>query len=162
MYRYFLLQKEKIWENTMASWEGISATEVRQFFQALFYRKDKAKLKDLIVTSAEYKNLSEETFEMIVKCLGWSELWKIRGIFMNKTDEREGYNMCQAVREWREEERAIGREEGIRKGIEQMVLENLEEQRPEEIIIGKLVRWFSLTQEQAKSYYDKYSGALVR
>ena len=70
--------------------------------------------------------------------------------------------MCQAVREWREEERAIGREEGIRQGIEQMVLENLEEQRPEEIIIGKLVRWFSLTQEQAKSYYDKYSGALVR
>ena len=70
--------------------------------------------------------------------------------------------MCQAVREWREEERAIGREEGIRQGIEQMVLENLEEQRPEEIIIGKLVRWFSLTQEQAKSYYDKYSGVLVR
>ena len=70
--------------------------------------------------------------------------------------------MCQAVREWREEERAIGRAEGIERGIEQMVLENLEEQRPEEIIIGKLVRWFSLTQEQAKSYYDKYSGALVR
>ena len=66
--------------------------------------------------------------------------------------------MCQAIRELCEEERAIGREEGI----ESMILDNLEEHRSEETIIGKLVRWFSLTQEQAKSYYDKYSGALVR
>ena len=133
-------------------------TEVRQFFQALFYRKDKAKLIELIENSAEYKNLSEETFEMIVKCLGRSELWKIRENFRNHSDEKEGYNMCQAIRELCEEERAIGREEGI----ESMILDNLEEHRSEETIIGKLVRWFSLTQEQAKSYYDKYSGALVR
>lgn len=127
-------------------------TELKQFFQALVYRKDKEKLKELIDNSVEYQNLSEDTFEMIVKFLGISELWKNRNNFMNHNDAKEGYNMCQAIRELRAEERAIGREEGIK----QMILENLEEHRTEETIVGKLVRWFSLTGEQAKMYYDKY------
>lgn len=88
---------------------------------------------------------------------------------MNHNDKREGFNMCQAIRELRAEERAIGREEGmeigieqgIELGIEQMVLENLEEHRTEETIVGKLVRWFSLTGEQAKMYYDKYVKAVL-
>ena len=42
-----------------------------------------------------------------------------------------------------------------------MVLENLEEYRTEETIIEKLVRWFSLTKEQAKMYYDKYVKVVV-
>ena len=73
--------------------------------------------------------------------------------------------MCQAIRELRAEERAIGREEGmeigIEQGIEQMILENLEEHRTEETIVGKLVRWFSLTKEQAKRYYDKCARDVV-
>ena len=140
-------------------------TELKQFFQALIYRKDKEKLKELIDNSVEYQNLSEETFEMIVKFLGMSELWKNRNNFMNHNDKWEGYNMCQAIRELRAEERAIGREEGveigIEQGIEQMILENLEEHRTEETIVGKLVRWFSLTGEQAKMYYDKYARVVV-
>ena len=107
--------------------------------------------------NVEYQNLSEDTFEMIVKFLGMSELWKNRNNFMNHNDAKEGYNMCQAIRELRAEERAIGREEGIK----QMVLENLEEHRTEETIVGKLVRWFSLTKEQAKRYYDKCARDVV-
>ena len=45
--------------------------------------------------------------------------------------------------------------------IEQLILDNLEEHRTEEIIIGKLVHWFSLTREQAKMYYDKYNKVVV-
>lgn len=140
-------------------------TELRQFFQALVYRKNKEKLKELIENSVEYQNLSEETFEMIIKFLGMSELWKNRNNFMNHNDAKEGYNMCQAIRELRAEERAIGREEGkeigIEQGIEQMILENLEEHRTEETIVDKLVRWFSLTKEQAKRYYDKCARDVV-
>ena len=54
-----------------------------------------------------------------------------------------------------------GIEQGIELGIEQMILENLEEHRTEETIVGKLVRWFSLTKEQAKMYYDKYARVVV-
>ena len=144
-------------------------TELRHFFQALAYRKDKEKLKELIDNSTEYQNLSEETFERIVKFLGMSELWKIKDNFKSHNDERKGYNMCQAIRELRAEEKAIGREEGIEQGIEkgieqgieQMGLENLEEHRTEETIVGKLIRWFSLTREQAKMYYDKYARVVV-
>ena len=32
---------------------------------------------------------------------------------MKETEEKEEYDMCQALREWSEEERAIGRQEGI-------------------------------------------------
>ena len=45
--------------------------------------------------------------------------------------------------------------------IEQLILDNMEEHRPEEIIIDKLVHWFSLTREQAKMYYDKYARVEV-
>lgn len=70
------------------------------------------------------------------------------------------------------QERGIKEEEDIkvcelfdqyeRRGrIEQLILDNLEEHRPEEIIIDKLVHWFSLTREQAKMYYDKYAEVVV-
>ena len=35
--------------------------------------------------------------------------------------------------------------------------EKLEERRPEKIIINKLMRHFSLDEQQAKNYYDKYA-----
>ena len=38
--------------------------------------------------NVEYQNLSEETFEMIVKFLGMAELWKIKDNFKNHNDER--------------------------------------------------------------------------
>lgn len=67
--------------------------------------------------------------------------------------------MCQAIREWSAEERAIGRgiglaegiEQGIEQGLERMIVDNLEERKPEEIIIKKLMRHFSLGEQQAKN-----------
>ena len=37
---------------------------------------------------------------------------------MKETEAKEEYDMCQALREWTEEERAIGRQEGITQGRE--------------------------------------------
>lgn len=147
-------------------------TEVRQFFQALICRKNKEKLEELIGTSAEYQNLSVETFEMIVNFLGMRKLWKLRKQFKS-SDQKGGYNMCQAIREWSAEERAIGRgiglaegieqgiERGIEQGLERMIVDNLEERKSEEIIIKKLMRHFSLGEQQAKNYYDKYAKEVI-
>lgn len=151
-------------------------TEVRQFFQALIYRKNKEKLEELIENSTEYQNLSEETFEVIVNFLGMPKLWKIREQFKS-INQKGGYNMCQAIREWSAEEREIGRgiglaegieqgiekglERGLEQGLERMIVDNLEERKPEEIIIKKLMRHFSLGEQQAKMYYDKYAKAVV-
>ena len=69
--------------------------------------------------------------------------------------------MCDALKELMKDELDERERQGIEQGIEQMILENMEEHRTEETIVGKLVRWFSLTREQAKMYYDKYARVVV-
>lgn len=81
--------------------------------------------------------------------------------------------------EGREEGRAEGREEGIKEGkeeghqagikegreeereagIRRLIEDNLEEKKTEEIIIQKLIRWFSMDEQTAQLYLDKYAGS---
>lgn len=82
----------------------------------------------------------------------------------------------QAIEEYAREQAiaegmSIGIERGIKQGIEQgieqgqalewersiqtLILDNLEEHKTEEIIIAKLVKHFSLTEESALEYYSK-------
>lgn len=48
-----------------------------------------------------------------------------------------------------------GIEKGIEKGIEAIIIDNIEEKRTEEEILGKLQKWFSLSNESAKQYFDR-------
>lgn len=52
-------------------------------------------------------------------------------------------------------------EEGIEQGIEALILDNLEDGKSEEVIIGKLVKRFGLNIEAAKEYFEKYSKEIV-
>ena len=102
-------------------------------------------------------------------------------------NQREEYDMCQALREIREdffnegkaEGRAEGREEGIKEGreeghqagikegreeereagIRRLIEDNLEEKKTKEIIIQKLIRWFSMDEQTAQLYLDKYADS---
>ena len=102
-------------------------------------------------------------------------------------NQREEYDMCQALREIREdffnegkaEGRAEGRAEGIKEGreeghqagikegreeereagIRRLIEDNLEEKKTKEIIIQKLIRWFSMDEQTAQLYLDKYAGS---
>ena len=94
-------------------------------------------------------------------------------------NQREEYDMCQALREIREdffnegkaEGRAEGREEGHQAGIKEgreeereagirrLIEDNLEEKKTKEIIIQKLIRWFSMDEQTAQLYLDKYAGS---
>ena len=50
--------------------------------------------------------------------LNLPSVWKERRNYMEKNEENEEeYDMCQAIREWAEEERSIGREEGRQSGL---------------------------------------------
>ena len=68
-----------------------------------------------------------------------------------KEGREEGHEA--GIREGREEER----EAGIRRLIE----DNLEEKKTKEIIIQKLIRWFSMDEQTAQLYLDKYAGSAV-
>ena len=93
-------------------------TEIGMLFQTLQYRKDRSGLKQLIQQDARYQRMDAETLETMSVMLELPSIWKEREKYMKKSDEnREVYNMCQAVREWAEEERSIGRREGHREGF---------------------------------------------
>ena len=92
-------------------------TEVGLLFQALQYRGDRVRLKDLMEQDTRYQSIDEDTLETMSVMLDLPSIWKKRAKYMeNNEEDREEYNMCQAIREWAEEERSIGREEGIVQG----------------------------------------------
>ena len=122
-----------------------------------------------------------------------------RETYKSQNGDQEEYNMCQALREiredffnegraegraegkaeGREEGRAEGREEGIKEGreegheagikegreeereagIRRLIEDNLEEKKTKEIIIQKLIRWFSMDEQTAQLYLDKYADS---
>ena len=95
-------------------------TEVGMLFQALQYRKDRSGLKQLLQRDPGYRYLDADTVETMSVMLNLPSIWKNREKYMEKDDEnREVYNMCQAVREWAEEERSIGRLEGKSEGADE-------------------------------------------
>ena len=85
--------------------------------------------------------------------------------YKSQNGDREEYNMCQALREIREdffnEGKAEGREEEREVGIRRLIEDNLEEKKTNEIIIQKLIRWFSMDEQTAQLYLDKYAGSGV-
>ena len=147
-----------------------------------------------------YAHLSKETWEAIATMTGRSFFEENREIYKSQNEnQREEYDMCQALREiredffnegkaegreegraeGREEGRAEGREEGIKEGreeghqagikegreeerelgIRRLIEDNLEEKKTKEIIIQKLIRWFSMDEQTAQLYLDKYAGS---
>ena len=92
-------------------------TEVGMLFQTLQYRKDKAGLRNLVQKDERYRHVDAETLETMSVMLEQPSLWNERRNYMEKNEENEeGYDMCQALKEWAEEERSIGRKEGRAEG----------------------------------------------
>lgn len=87
-------------------------TEVGTLFRALRYRKDRPGLRKLLESDPNYRHLDKDTLEAMAILLKIPKLWEKRDKFMSKNEGREEYDMCQAIREWAEEERRIGLEEG--------------------------------------------------
>ena len=134
-----------------------------------------------------YAHLSKETWEAIAIMTGRNFFEENREKYKSQNGDREEYNMCQALREIREdffnegkaEGRAEGRAEGIKEGreeghqagikegreeereagIRRLIEDNLEEKKTKEIIIQKLIRWFSMDEQTAQLYLDKYADS---
>ena len=130
-----------------------------------------------------YAHLSKETWEAIATMTGRSFFEENRETYKSQNGDQEEYNMCQALREiredffnegraeGREEGRAEGREEGHEAGIKEgreeereagirrLIEDNLEEKKTKEIIIQKLIRWFSMDEQTAQLYLDKYADS---
>lgn len=63
-------------------------------------------------------------------------------------------NLQRDRKKWKEE----GMQEGIQEGIQAFILDYIEEGISEDRLLQKLQKRFKLSEEEAKYYYDKYSG----
>ena len=150
-------------------------TELRELLRAMNYRKDKRKFLSL-EKDERYAHLSKETWEAIAIMTGRSFFEENRETYKSQNEnQREEYDMCQALREIREdffnEGKAEGREEGHQAGIKEgreeereagirrLIEDNLEEKKTKEIIVQKLIRWFSMDEQTAQLYLDKYADS---
>ena len=113
-------------------------TEVRQLFCALQYRKDLAGLRRLLESDPAYHHLDRDTLEAMTVLLKMPSVWERKDRIKKKNEDREEYDMCQAVREWAEEERQIGKKEGRKQGRKQGREEGREESRA--AIVRNLIR----------------------
>ena len=107
-------------------------------------------------------------------------LREIREDFFNEgRAEGRAEGKAEGREEGRAEGRAEGREEGIKEGreegheagikegreeereagIRRLIEDNLEEKKTKEIIIQKLIRWFSMDEQTAQLYLDKYADS---
>lgn len=146
-------------------------TELRELLRAMNYRKDKRKFLSL-EKDERYAHLSKEIWEAIATMTGHSFFEENKETYKKQNDnQKEEYDMCQVLREIREDFLNEGREEGIKEGrvegrneerkagISRLIEDNLEEKKTKEIIIQKLIRWFSMDEQTAQMYFDKYAGA---
>ena len=121
---------------------GMFHTELRELFELLSCRKDRKKLRQRVSEREDYRHLSPETAETLSVLLNIPQLWEERNQYMKETEEKEEYDMCQALREWSEEERAIGRQEGISLGISQGISQG-NERKTNQVIRNMLARGYS-------------------
>ena len=98
-------------------------TELRQVFELLQYRQDKVKLWELIESRTEYQHMDADSLEVLSVLLNAPKLWEDRIKYMKKTDEREEYNMCQALEELFADNWEAGMEAGIKEGIKEGIEE---------------------------------------
>lgn len=98
------------------------------------------------------KYITSSTDELVSKTTST----KIKRIHQNvrkiKASEKMGVKFMQ---QWEVE--VLARQEERDEGIRILIIDNLEENTPKDRIIEKLIRHFSLTEDKANEYYQKYS-----
>ena len=97
-YKIHILDIKNL-ENT-----DVFRTDLKQVFEFIKYSKDKQKLKELSEQDSSYLDLDEDAYEVAVAFTGAEELLAVK--------KKEGGDMCQALKELLQDERAEGREEG--------------------------------------------------
>lgn len=96
-------------------------TELREVFTVMNCRRNKKLLYDTLLRDPACRTLDAETLKVVSIILNAPKLWGRRDnyILKNQTENREEYDMCQALRELLADAEAAGRKQGISQGISQ-------------------------------------------
>lgn len=131
-------------------------SEIKALFQAMSYRADKAGMRKLLQEDLSYRHLSEDTVETLAVMLNIPGIWKNRERYMQKNAEKEDYNMCLAIQEWKREEREEGKEEGREEGIRAFIEICREFGLIKEAVAAKIKTKFMLEEDQTQIYIERY------
>ena len=137
-YSFFIYQVRTLQE------QGLKRDEAVR--KAIRICKEQDVLRDFLETHEQevfgmlFRELTEEEAREIYKADGLAEGRKL-GLELGRQEGREE-----------------GRKEGLARGIRGMILDNLEEGVSETRIREKLCRRFELSREEAREYFDRYSG----
>lgn len=126
--------------------------------------------KDDILLWAKFINSErKEDFEMLAtKNTYIQSAYKTLQVISQDKEKRMEYEAREkALRDYNQgllEAKEIGWQEGekvgIQKGIQALILDNLEEQVAQERILGKLQKRFNLSEKEAEYYYEQYARQL--
>lgn len=176
----FLQYKDKIADYRLNLLEVCRIPDLDQYqgeLKALLgfvrHQKDKRALQQFIHKNQQiFQKIGRETLHAM-SILGNARNLEEYLIGKQGNQTEEGLDMCQALKEWLEDERAEGLAEGLTEGraqghtaglleggIRTLVEDNLEEGIPESRILEKLQRRFGLTAEQAKENFEKYTVSI--
>ncbi|MGN0988505.1 MAG: hypothetical protein ACI4OO_11805 [Otoolea sp.] len=132
--------------------------EFKAFLGFLKYGKEKSALQKFVTDNeAIFRSISPESVQAMA-VLGNSR--ELERILPEDSEGEEAFDMCEALREWMAESEEKGRTKERNNSIRIFIEDNLEESIPESRILEKLIRRFSLTPEEAKQYFQKYSAAV--
>ncbi len=87
-------------------------TDIKQVFDFIRYSGDKKHLRAMVSEDAAYHQLAEDAYDVAVEFTGAKELMDVKEAFLKGGE----VNMCQALTEMLQDERAEGREEGREEG----------------------------------------------
>ena len=124
----------KLWQLIQDNFPGRSWDNIEE---TVFHRSDANTLYALRILQAA--------------CLDDRQHWE----YVTREKAIRDYN--QGLLEAEERGWSVGEKAGIEKGIQALILDNLEEQVAQEGILRKLQKRFSLSEKEAKQYYEQYS-----
>lgn len=138
-YRINLIDPKKL-ENL-----GCFQTDLQIIFGMLKYRKNKGAMKNYVQKNRTFfTQVDQDTYNAVRAMLGSMQLLKAVN-----TKEGGTVNMCKALEDLYQD--------GVEKGILVMVQDYLDEGYSKEKILDKLIKGFSLNQEESIRYYERFS-----
>ena len=138
----------------VSEWKDVEmfTTDLKQIFSFLRCSNDKEKIKELTDSDPAFQSLDEEAYDMLAEYAASSVLKRLKKMY----NMGGKVNMCKGLQDWAKEERLVGMEQGLERGIEAFVQDKLEDGKSKEEIVSKLILRFQLNDEKAVSYYQKY------
>lgn len=149
-YCIYVCEVRKL-ENT-----DVFQTDIKQVFDCIRYAENPEKLRELVMSDPAYRELDEDTYDVIAEYTKTTELMKV------KSYGREGdkINMCGAIEKLIQDGRMEGLNQGIEQGIEQgakALIETCTELGSmREETLERLMTKLHIPRENAEEYMKKY------